>query len=700
MPDSENSQSPSGTQPCDDFVRQLRQKAEEAVQASLHHASLSQQYMEVSQKFAQLAEQAGTGGSEGLKELQQNLRRLEGQVPSAVLKPASTSDVAAFVPPTLDVPLTHDGKTKAISNPAATSPLVPELPSADPFASESAPVTEGDALSAESNALTTRQNFKSTRKVVERNRKAKLAGKRVRVKAKKADLQPKQRTATEELVKGRSSIATSLGVFCLVVFIMSMISWQLEAETRLPPMMAAFADEITDVEEPQPIEPPEEEQGDQIEMETEEPVEEPEPEPDPMPEPEPAPEEEPPPDPTESREMPEEMVDAPEPEVVEGTEPAAAESAAVDAATVDNHSEAGRKALLAKFGGSQASESAVQYGLEWLISVQNPQGYWDFINVGQCKNAGTINNPIGGTAYALLPFLAAGQTHKEGKYTKQVGAGLAYLTSIGVNTPAGYDLRGMINKQSDDKAPNEAYYVHGAATLVICEAYGITGDRQLKRAAEGAIKFIVNSQDPNGGGWRYNPQEPGSTSVTAIQVMALVAAKKAGIKINERVFEGVMHYLDAVQVDGEGRYGYEVAKKTYKSSVTAMALLCRMYCGWKRDDGDMRAGVALLNKTYPRENLYTMYFATQVMKNWGGKEWERWNGLLREDLVAGQETEGPAKGSWKPRSGAIHAKQGGRLLTTALATLTLEVYYRYKPLLPQETVTESSTADPAVVNGG
>jgi hypothetical protein len=119
-----------------------------------------------------------------------------------------------------------------------------------------------------------------------------------------------------------------------------------------------------------------------------------------------------------------------------------------------------------------------------------------------------------------------------------------------------------------------------------------------------------------------------------------------------------------------------------------MALLCRMYLGWKRDDGDMRAGVALLDKAGPYENLYSSYFATQVMKNWGGDEWVRWNTRLRDDLIARQEIQGPAKGSWKPRTGAIHAKQGGRLLTTALAMLTLEVYYRYKPLLPEEVVGE------------
>ena len=176
----------------------------------------------------------------------------------------------------------------------------------------------------------------------------------------------------------------------------------------------------------------------------------------------------------------------------------------------------------------------------------------------------------------MLPFLAAGQTHKDGHYKKQVQAGLAFLSSIGVTAPAGYDLRGVVNKADDDTEPNYAYYVHGAATLVLCEAYGMTKDRKLKQAAEGAVLFLVNSQNPRGGGWRYNPREDGSTSVTAIQVMALKAAEKAGIKIPDTTWKGISFYLDSVSVDGKGRYAYEVQKKTYSMWLTSVSSLSRM----------------------------------------------------------------------------------------------------------------------------
>ena len=521
----------------------------------------------------------------------------------------------------------------------------------------------------------------SVRSVLQRARQVGLeTSEKVRVKAKKSDLQPQLRTTTEELTlelkRGSKPAVLSLVLTGLVLFILALRQMEFFEDAQAPPIIASFSDSIEAVEESVPIETPVEETGEQLEQPVEEMTEEPEPEPvsEPTPEPEPIPEP-----------MPAvELANASLPETPDGTDPSLPEPTDGTAPEAgDNRSESGRKVLLAKFGGSAASESAVGFALEWLAARQRANGSWDFIDVGPCTHKGSVNNPIGGTAYALLPFLAAGQTHKEGQYQKHVQAGLAFLTSIGVVAPAGYDLRGVVNKADDDTDPNYAYYVHGAATLALCEAYGMTRDRKLKPAAEGAVLFLVNSQDRRGGGWRYNPQQGGSTSATAIQVMALKAAEKAGIRIPDETWKGISYYLDSVSVDGAGRYGYEVEKKTYAMSVTSMALLSRMYLGWGRNDGDMRAGIALIDRSTSTENYYTNYFATQAIKNWGGTEWERWNGRMRDELIARQETDGPAKGSWIPRDRADYSLSGGRLLTTCLATLTLEVYYRNKPLLPE-----------------
>jgi hypothetical protein len=61
----------------------------------------------------------------------------------------------------------------------------------------------------------------------------------------------------------------------------------------------------------------------------------------------------------------------------------------------------------------------------------------------------------------------------------------------------------------------------------------------------------------------------------------------------------------------------------------------------------------------------------------GGQNWERWNNVVRDCVIGLQEPTdaGCARGSWAPHT--HWGGQGGRVYTTALATLTLEVYYRF-----------------------
>jgi hypothetical protein len=712
------------------YADYLRGRAEEAIAASVHHASLSQQYLTLSQKFSALAEQAASGQTSGVEN---SLRQLETEAytgqPAApigiqqsamgtvsrpnVARPHFLADVAdpsarrqQSVRTSVNATQTPLGDTTTnearsfYSPPARIADPLPDAPvpkATEPESSIEPP--GGMAKPALPTAKRPKRRKLSLRTFLERARIAALErSERVRIRAKKSDLKPVIRKTSDEIRQElkRSRVPASISTVVTLLALLLLAFRQLEfvEPADLPPLVASFSETLTPVEESLPIEPPAEEIGEQLE--TPEPTPEPMPEPEPEVIPEPVTPVEPEPMPVEPEPMPVEAaepvvpeVQNPLPESPAGTIPTNPDSASSHASLSDSRSEASRQMLLEKFGGSAASESAVGLALEWLAARQRSNGSWDFIDVGTCTNPGTVNNPIGGTAYALLPFLAAGQTHRDGPYRKRVQAGLDFLMSVGIRAPAGYDLRGVVNKLDKDEDPNYAYYVHGAATLALCEAYAMTKDRKLKAAAEEAVVFLVNSQDPRGGGWRYNPQQPGSTSATAIQLMALKAAEKAGIRIPDATWKGVSYYLDSVAVDQEGRYGYEVQKKAYDISVTSMALLSRMYLGWGRDDGDLRAGIALIDKRGPYDNLYYNYFATQVMKNWGGIEWDRWNGRLRDDLIAWQEKDGDAKGSWAPRDRADYSKAGGRLLTTALSTLTLEVYYRYQPVLPASDISLS-----------
>ena len=119
--------------------------------------------------------------------------------------------------------------------------------------------------------------------------------------------------------------------------------------------------------------------------------------------------------------------------------------------------------------------------------------------------------------------------------------------------------------------------------------------------------------------------------------------------------------------------------------MSAVGLLLAQYAGMTPDHAAMKEGVAYIISQMPdprRRSLYYWYYATQVMHNIPGPEWDQWNRAMRRVLVESQIKEGCAAGSWDPmRPTREHlGESGGRLCVTSLSALTLEVYYRYLPL--------------------
>ena len=130
-----------------------------------------------------------------------------------------------------------------------------------------------------------------------------------------------------------------------------------------------------------------------------------------------------------------------------------------------------------RLGGTKASERAVGAALNWLYRHQTAQGKWslDFRHQckgGTCSGPGVAQSDAAATAMALLPFLAAGQTHKsKGPYQQTIAKGLAWL--IKQQRPDG-DLSGGCE---------QPMYAHGLATIALCEAYGMTRDEHVGAAA-------------------------------------------------------------------------------------------------------------------------------------------------------------------------------------------------------------------------
>jgi hypothetical protein len=348
---------------------------------------------------------------------------------------------------------------------------------------------------------------------------------------------------------------------------------------------------------------------------------------------------------------------------------------------LDGRGEGARKAMVARYGGNEQSEAAVAAALRWLAAVQMEDGGWSFDHrVGVPNQARLSDHPgslkdarNGATAMALLPFLGAGQTHGEGSYRNQVKGGLAYL----------------INSMKRDGGLNEgggSMYSHGLAAITLTEAYGMTKDRALMAPAQASLNFIAASQDPIGGGWRYQPRQPGDTSVVGWMLMALKSGHMSYLQVHPNTVRGAEKFLDSVQMDSGAYYGYTSPAK--RPSTTSIGLLCRMYLGWNQDHQALVDGVKYLAETGPsKTDMYYNYYATQVMRQFEGQYWEDWNTEMRDYLVSSQVKEGPAKGSWY-FSGGHGAEKGGRLYNTSLATMILEVYYRHMPIYQKQATTE------------
>ncbi len=358
-------------------------------------------------------------------------------------------------------------------------------------------------------------------------------------------------------------------------------------------------------------------------------------------------------------------------------------------AALSSRSKETKRDLLNKFGGSSDTEKAVSLALKWLALHQDPQsGAWTLAHSavckGQCDHSGERRASLNAaTGLALMCYLGAGQTHMEGEYKQNVFKGLSFLISnMKFQKGQGSWYVGAGGKGFDDM------YAHGIASIAMCEAYGMTKDPALRDAAQAGINFLGYSQNPSTGGWHYAPQGQGDTSVVGWQMMALKSGAMSGFAIDLDVVRKANFFLDQMAFDEGASYHYSFASKEkgakYNPSTTAGAVLCRMYSGMPKDHPSIKAAVAKFAAAGPsKSNTYYNYYATQVMKQVGGQEWEGWNVRMRDQLLATQTKTEHAAGSWFWEDGHS-TSSAGRLYTTCMATMILEVYYRYLPLYNEQ----------------
>ncbi|NQU20740.1 MAG: hypothetical protein HQ567_05605 [Candidatus Nealsonbacteria bacterium] len=357
-------------------------------------------------------------------------------------------------------------------------------------------------------------------------------------------------------------------------------------------------------------------------------------------------------------------------------------------------------------GGSSNTEAAVENGLDFFARHQFPDGHWSLHELPPGLTyddpaLGTMRSDSAATGLALLTYLGAGYTHLDDKHREVVRRGIDWL--IDQQKKDG-DLFG-----GKDESKFAWFYSHGIATIALCEAYGMTRDPKLREPARKAVEFIVKTQHPQRGGWRYALDDNGKstetdTSVTGWMLMALKSAQMADLDVPQETLDGIGRWLDTARFSPkQGQYVYNpyadpdnVDQRHGRESSLAMtgeAMLMRMYMGHRRDDPQLIAGADHLKKNLPEvgtpnrptRNCYYWYYATQAMFQMQDEYWTVWNDRLREMSLASQVESGPPAGSWHPTRPVRDrwGPAGGRHYVTALHLLMLEVYYRHLPLFQE-----------------
>ena len=345
-------------------------------------------------------------------------------------------------------------------------------------------------------------------------------------------------------------------------------------------------------------------------------------------------------------------------------------------------------------GATSKSEAAVERALAWLATHQDADGRWDGgverLDDGNARPGDhdfTVHCPPGDlcsgaclyweadtalTGLSLLAYLGAGHTQIEGQHAQTVRNGLNYL--IRSQRPDG-DLRG--------RSLAVGMYCHAMATLALCEAYALTGEPSLRAPVERAVGFLVRSRARDGRAWRYAPGAlMGDTSILGWVVLALKSARLVGVTAPETIRTGTLTWLDLVASGpNAGLASYQPSERV-TPTMTAEAWVCRQFLGvggpGKASD---EAAAFLLGHPPDQEafNLYYLYYGTLAMFQRGGNDWRAWNEVARDRIVTRQRGSGHATGSWDPDE-SLYGARGGRIYCTALAALTLEVYYRFLPL--------------------
>lgn len=303
------------------------------------------------------------------------------------------------------------------------------------------------------------------------------------------------------------------------------------------------------------------------------------------------------------------------------------------------------------------THQAVEAGLQYLRNQQNDDG--TFGRGGYGRNVAVCS--LGGMA-----FMAQGSTPGRGPYGNEVNRCVAYVLN------SARDSGFVMSSGAGSHGP---MYGHGFATLFLAEIYGMYPDSMVRDKLEAAVKLIVSTQNEEGG-WRYEPKrQDADISVTICQVMALRAARNAGIFVPNETIESCIEYVKRSQ-NPDGGFMYQLSQPGESRFPRSAAGIVALYNAGIYEGDEIDRGLDYLMRHVPRSEavsrdshyFYGHYYGVQALWQAGGDRWKQWYPAIHDALISRQKQDG----SWADQ---IAPEYG-----TAMACIILQMPNNYLPI--------------------
>ena len=303
------------------------------------------------------------------------------------------------------------------------------------------------------------------------------------------------------------------------------------------------------------------------------------------------------------------------------------------------------------------AQRAIDRGLDYLASRQQSDG-----SIGLRSQQGLAAV----CALSGMAFLSSGSTPGRGPYGGNVQRCVDFILTHAqqsgfITVPDGHGHGPM--------------YGHGFATLFLAEVYGMSLRSDVRQKLAKAVKLIIDTQN-RAGGWRYEPRPyDADLSVTVCQIMALRAARNAGIHVPNETIDRCIKYVKACQ-NPDGGFSYMLQGGRQSEFPRSAAGVVALFSAGIYDAVEIENGLNYLMRFIPPSGtfsgyyFYGHYYAVQAMWQAGDNYWQQWYPAVRDELVS-QQRQG---GSW-PRFSPPSAEYG-----VAMACIILQMPNNYLPI--------------------